>query len=81
MGLNAIPNLSSCVVQCDGVGLFMVFFFCMQTEEEPDVVLVKVEEGTRQTSLSIQEGELTLTATLTLHIYSPTLVEVVAGVV
>lgn len=29
----------------------------MQTEEEPDVVLVKVEEGTRQTGLSIQEGE------------------------
>eukprot|EP00066_Takifugu_rubripes_P021514 XP_011610780.1 PREDICTED: hypermethylated in cancer 2 protein-like isoform X1 [Takifugu rubripes] len=27
-----------------------------ESEEEPDVVLVKVEEGTRQTSLSIQEG-------------------------
>lgn len=34
----------------------------MQTEEEPDVVLVKVEEGTRQTSLSIQEGEWMVTA-------------------
>lgn len=34
----------------------------MQTEEEPDVVLVKVEEGTRQTSLSIQEGEWMLTS-------------------
>lgn len=32
----------------------------MQSEEEPDVVLVKVEAGTRQTSLSIQEGELML---------------------
>lgn len=41
--------------------LFMVSFFLrLQSEEEPDVVLVKVEEGTRQTSLSIQEGELML---------------------
>lgn len=41
--------------------LVMVFFFLpLQSEEEPDVVLVKVEEGTRQTSLSIQEGELML---------------------
>lgn len=38
-----------------------LFSLRMQSEEEPDVVLVKVEEGTRQTSLSIQEGELVLT--------------------
>lgn len=38
-------------------------FFCVQTEEEPDVVLVKVEEGSRQTSLSIQEGEWVVATT------------------
>lgn len=32
-------------------------FLSLQAEEEPDLVLVKVEEGTRQTGLSIQEGE------------------------
>lgn len=37
--------------------MFCFFSLRLQPEEEPDVVLVKVEEGTRQTSLSIQEGE------------------------
>lgn len=55
------------MVQCDGataillvMSFYRVFLFSLQIEEEPDVVLVKVEEGTRQTSLSIQEGELML---------------------
>lgn len=40
------------------MSFYRVSLFSLQIEEEPDVVLVKVEEGTRQASLSIQEGEL-----------------------
>lgn len=58
-----------CVLQCDTAAILLIMSFYsvfsplslrIQSEEEPDVVLVKVEEGTRQTSLSIQEGECML---------------------
>lgn len=53
-----------CVSACSNIRHFFSLL-CVQKEEEPDVVLVKVEEvepvtGTQsQTGLSIQEGEWT----------------------